>query len=156
MAGSDGVTEADRPELGANTVLIERERRFDAPERDAEHGAEQGADPGAASIGARRRERRRERRRDASVGAEVVASPPAATPGRFVQIAKWGGCFTALVFAIGGLLTDLASSGDTYEAVSRGSWIIVAISMAFGLTGVVLDRSHKLPDSTDPTLSDRP
>ncbi|MDX1422685.1 MAG: hypothetical protein R3322_06070 [Kiloniellales bacterium] len=152
MAGSDGVTEADRPELGANTVLIERERRFDAPELDAEHGAEQGADRSAPSIGARRRERRR----DASAGADVVASPPAATPGRFVQIAKWGGCFTALVFAIGGLLTDLVSSGDTYEAVSRGSWIIVAISMAFGLTGVVLDRSHKLPDSTDPTLSDRP
>jgi len=155
MARPDGVTEAETAELSPNTAVIERERRFDAPAGEAKRDARESA---ASAVG-----RRRDRRRDDTAGANLSASQPAATPGRFIQIAKWGGCFTALIFAISGLLTDLASSGDTYAAVSRGSWIIVAISTAFGLTGVVLDRSHKLPDSadptltsTDPTLNDRP
>jgi len=72
---------------------------------------------------------------------------PSKGPSRFVQILKWGGCFTALVFAVGGLLLDIASPGNAYEALSRGSWMIVAISMAVGLAGVVLDRSNALPKS---------
>ena len=76
------------------------------------------------------------------------------TPSRFIQISKWGGCFTALVFAVGGLLFDIAWSGGVYDTLSRGSWIIVAISTAVGLTGVVLDRSHRLPESSDSTLHD--
>jgi hypothetical protein len=66
-------------------------------------------------------------------------------PSSFILILKWGGCFTALVFAVSGLLMDIASPGDTYETLSRGNWMIVAISMAAGFSGVVLDRPHKLP-----------
>ncbi len=68
-------------------------------------------------------------------------------PSRFILILKWGGCFTALIFAVGGLLLDFASPGDAYETLSRGSWVIVAIAMAFGFSGVVLDRSDALPKS---------
>jgi hypothetical protein len=68
-------------------------------------------------------------------------------PSRFILILKWGGCFTALVFAVSGLLMDIASPGDTYETLSRGSWMIVAISMAAGFSGAVLDRPHNLSKS---------
>ena len=68
-------------------------------------------------------------------------------PSRFILILKWGGCFSALAFAVGGLLIDIASPGDTYETLSRGSWMIVAISMAAGFSGAVLDRPHNLTKS---------
>ena len=64
-----------------------------------------------------------------------------------MQILKWGGCLAALVFAVGGLLMDIASAGDAYGALSRGSWAIVAFSTAITFTGVVLDRPHKPTDS---------
>jgi putative copper export protein len=70
---------------------------------------------------------------------------PSKEPSRFLLILKWGGCFTALVFAVGGLLLDFASPDDAYETLSRGSWVIVAVSMAIGFTGVILDRSDELP-----------
>ncbi len=66
-------------------------------------------------------------------------------PSRFILILKRGGCLTALVFAGGGLLLDFASPGDAYETLSRGSWVIVAVSMAIGFTSVVLDRSNAPP-----------
>jgi hypothetical protein len=43
------------------------------------------------------------------------------------------------------LLLDFASPDDAYETLSRGSWVIVAVSMAIGFTGVILDRSDELP-----------
>jgi hypothetical protein len=52
-----------------------------------------------------------------------------------------------LVFAGGGLLLDFASPGDAYETLSRGIWVIVAVSMAIGFASVVLDRSNDLPKS---------
>ena len=52
-----------------------------------------------------------------------------------------------MVFALGGLLLDIASAGEAYEVLSRGSWFIVAISMAFGFVGVLLDRADGLPKS---------
>ena len=64
---------------------------------------------------------------------------------RLILAFKWGGCCTALVFALGGLLLDIASAGEAYEVLSRGSWFIVAISMAFGFIGVLLDRSDEVP-----------
>lgn len=73
------------------------------------------------------------------------------TLSRFILLSKWGGCFTALVFALGGLLFDLAGLGGAYETLGQDSWIVVAISSAFGLTGVILDRSHK-PRSSNPGL----
>jgi hypothetical protein len=80
---------------------------------------------------------------------------PAKRPSRFILISKWGGCFTALVFAVSGLLCDLAWPGDAFGSLGRGSWVVVAVSMAFGLIGVVLDRPHDLPKSSDPTLTHR-
>jgi len=62
-------------------------------------------------------------------------------------VLKWGGCFTALLFALSGLLLDIASPGEAYASLSRGSWFIVAVSMAFGFVGFVLDRSDELPKS---------
>ena len=56
---------------------------------------------------------------------------------RLILAFKWGGCCTALVFALGGLLLDIASAGEAYEVLSRGSWFIVAISMAFGFRSTV-------------------
>ena len=76
-----------------------------------------------------------------------MASNLSKRPGRFIQILKWGGCTTAFAFAIAGLWLDIATLGGVYEALSRGIWAIVAIAMAAGLTGVVLDRPHKLPES---------
>jgi hypothetical protein len=76
-----------------------------------------------------------------------MSPEPSKEPSRFVLTLKWGGCFTASVFAVGGLLLDLAWSGDAYETLSRGSWIIVAISMGVCFTGVILDRSDELPKS---------
>jgi hypothetical protein len=76
-----------------------------------------------------------------------MSPEPSKEPSRFVLTLKWGGCFTASVFAVGGLLLDLAPPGDAYETLSRGSWIIVAISMGIGFTGVILDRSDELPKS---------
>ncbi len=76
-----------------------------------------------------------------------MAPRPSKEPSRFILTLKWGGCFTALVFAVGGLLLDIASAGDAYGAMSRGSWMIVAISMGVGFTGVILDRSDELPKS---------
>ena len=72
---------------------------------------------------------------------------PSNGPRRLVLAFKWGGCLTALVFALGGLLLDIASAGETYAILSRGSWFIVAIAMALGLVGVLLDRSDQLPKS---------
>ena len=72
---------------------------------------------------------------------------PSKEPSRFVLILKWGGCFTASVFAVGGLLLDFASPGGAFETLGQGSWIIVAISMGVGFTGVILDRSDELPKS---------
>lgn len=69
---------------------------------------------------------------------------PSKGPRKLILAFKWGGCFTALVFALGGLLLDIASAGEAY---SRGSWFIVAVSMAFGFVGVLLDRSDELPKS---------
>ena len=77
----------------------------------------------------------------------LLALDPFKKPSRFIPILKWGGCLTALVFAVGGLLLDFASPSDAYETLSRGSWIIVAISMGVGFTGVILDRSDELPKS---------
>jgi len=68
-------------------------------------------------------------------------------PGRLVLILKWGGCLAALVFALSGLLMDLALLGETYETLSQIIWMIVAISMAAGFAGVVFDRAHKPPES---------
>lgn len=82
---------------------------------------------------------------------EPEAAAPAETPARsktprrLIPVLKWGGCVTALVFAAAGLLLDLALSGSPYQSLSRGSWVIVAVAMAIALTGVVLDRSHRLP-----------
>jgi hypothetical protein len=75
------------------------------------------------------------------------------TLSRFIWICKWGGCFTALAFAVGGLLCDVAWVGDSCHTAGRGSWVVVAIATALGLTGVVLDRSHRVPKSTDTTTS---
>lgn len=72
---------------------------------------------------------------------------PSNGPHKLILAFKWGGCSTALVFAIGGLLLDIASAGEAYEGLSRGSWFIVAISMAFGFVGVLLDRSDEVPKS---------
>ncbi len=52
-----------------------------------------------------------------------MASGLSKEPSRFLLILKWGGCFTALVFAVGGLLLDIASPGDVYESLIRGSWM---------------------------------
>lgn len=71
-------------------------------------------------------------------------------PSRLWLALKWGGCFTALAFAVGGLLLDLTSPGERYEILSRGSWVIVAISMGLGLAGVILDRAHETPRPPDP------
>jgi hypothetical protein len=76
-----------------------------------------------------------------------MSSEPSKEPSRFVLVLKWGGCFTASLFAVGGFLLDLASPGDVYETLSRGSWVIVAISMGVGFTGVILDRSDEQPKS---------
>ncbi len=76
-----------------------------------------------------------------------MKSEPTKEPSRFILTLKWGGCLTALLFAVGGLLLDIASAGDAYETLSRGSWMFVALSMAVGFAGVVLDRSNVLPES---------
>ncbi len=72
---------------------------------------------------------------------------PSKGPRKLILACKWGGCFTALVFALGGLLLDIASASDAYQVLSRGSWFVVAISMACSLVGVLLDRSDELPKS---------
>ncbi len=66
-------------------------------------------------------------------------------PSRASFLFKWGGCFIALVFAVGGLLLDLALPDELYETLSRVSWVIVAISMGMSLAGVILDRAHETP-----------
>ena len=76
-----------------------------------------------------------------------MSPEPSKEPSRFILILKWDGCFTASVLAFGGLLLDLASPGGVYETLSRGSWVIVAISTGVGFTGVILDRSDELPKS---------
>ncbi len=76
-----------------------------------------------------------------------MSPEPSKEPSRFILIFKWGGCFTASIFAFGGLLLDLASPGGVYETLSRGSWVIVAIFMGVGFTGVILDRPDELPRS---------
>ncbi len=76
-----------------------------------------------------------------------MAPKLAKKPSRLVLSLKWGGCFAALVFGLGGLLMDMAPSSGTYETLSRLVWMIVAICMAAGFTGAVLDQAHKLPDS---------
>lgn len=75
------------------------------------------------------------------------------TLSRFILICKWGGCFTALAFAVVGLMCDVAWAGDACQAVGRGGWVVVAVATALGLTGVVLDRSHRVPKSSDSTAS---
>ena len=77
----------------------------------------------------------------------LLALDPFKKPSRFIPILKWGGCLTALVFAVGGLLLDFASASDAYETLSRGSWVIVAVSMAIGFASEVLDRSNAPPKS---------
>ncbi len=74
---------------------------------------------------------------------------PSRTLSRLIAIAKWGGCFTALVSAVGGLTCELTWAGEASQAVGRGSWIVVAIAMAFGLLGVILDRSHGVTKSSE-------
>ena len=67
---------------------------------------------------------------------------PSKAPNRFIPICKWGGCFTALIFAVSGLLLEVTSpGGDAFDSLGRGIWVIVTISVAVGLTGVILDRS---------------
>lgn len=63
---------------------------------------------------------------------------------KLVSILKWSGCFTALIFAIVGLVLDVAPLADTYLTWSRGSWVIVGIAMAIGFTAAVLDRTDVL------------
>jgi len=89
------------------------------------------------------------RHRIVSFGSFINSMTPAPSKGprRLILAFKWGGCFTALVFALGGLLLDVASAGEVYEVLSRGSWFIVAISMALGFVGVLLDRSDEVPKS---------
>ncbi len=76
-----------------------------------------------------------------------MAPGPPNESSRCFLIFKWGGCCSAFLFAVGGLLLDMTSPGDAYESLNQGIWIIVAISMAVGLTGVILDRSDLLPKS---------
>ena len=71
-------------------------------------------------------------------------------PSRISLLFKWGGCFTAFVFAFGGLTLDLASPSPAYETLSAGTWAIVAIGTALGFAGVVLDRAHTSPKPRDP------
>lgn len=82
-----------------------------------------------------------------------MSPEPSETLSRFIWICKWGGCCTALAFAVGGLLCDVAWFGDACQAAGRGTWVVVAIAMALGLTGVVCDRSHKEPKSSESTTS---
>jgi len=82
-----------------------------------------------------------------------MSPEPSKTLSRFIAISKWGGCFTALVFAVGGLLCDLAWAGEAFQAVGRSSWVVVAIAMAFGLIGVILDRSHSVTKSSGSTTN---
>lgn len=95
------------------------------------------------------------RQRRSGATPESLAPGPSETSSRFIQISKWGGCFTALVFAVTGLLCDIARLNDTVETLGRRSWIVVAIAMAFGLAGVLLDRSYGSPTSSDPASNDR-
>ena len=74
-------------------------------------------------------------------------SLPYKEPSRFVLALKWGGCLTAGVFAVGGLLLDVASLDQPHETLSRGSWVIASLAMAVGFIGAVLDRSSDLPKS---------
>jgi hypothetical protein len=83
-------------------------------------------------------------------GTPDMASERHRQPGGLSLVLKWGGCFTALVFAVGGLMLDFASPGEAYEPLSLGSWIIVASAMALGLAGVVFDRAHDRPKPPDP------
>ncbi len=76
-----------------------------------------------------------------------MSTEPPKEPNRTIHTLKWGGCFAALLFAVGGLLLDIAAPGDAYGALSRGSWAIVAFSTAIAFTGVILDRPHKPTDS---------
>jgi len=76
-----------------------------------------------------------------------MAPKLAKNSSRLIPILKWGGCFAALVFALGGLLMDLALSGETYETLGQITWMIVAVSMAAGFAGVVFDRAHEPPES---------
>ena len=72
-----------------------------------------------------------------------MASGLSKEPSRFILILKWGGCFTAAVFAFAGLLLEIAQPGNAYETLSRYSWVDATISMAGGFAGAVLDRSEE-------------
>jgi hypothetical protein len=82
-----------------------------------------------------------------------MSHEPSEALSRFIWICKWGGCCTALAFAVGGLLCDVPWFGEVCQATGAGTWVVVAIAMALGLTGVIFDRSHRVQKSSESTTS---